>query len=126
MRTVFIVLVAIVCFNCSSPQNTAIQKVTVHQVDSLIQQNIQIIDVRTREEYQVGHLKEAVNIDIRDQDFEKNILGLKKDTPVLLYCAKGGRSAKASKLMQKLGFSKLYDLKGGFKNWVAKNKPFEK
>ena len=42
---------------------------------------------------------------------------LDKNKPVLLYCAMGGRSSKASKVFKSQGFKKIYDLKGGFLSW---------
>jgi rhodanese-related sulfurtransferase len=42
---------------------------------------------------------------------------LDKEQPFLIYCAAGGRSAKAGALMQSLGFKKVYELKGGYRNW---------
>lgn len=83
----------------------------------------QLVDVRTVEEFNEGHLKKAQNICVTDEDFEANIMKLDKDKPVYLYCRSGMRSAKAAKIMKDLGFKEIYDMEGGYLNW--ENQRFE-
>jgi len=83
----------------------------------LIEKNIQVIDVRTAEEYRDGYIKNAINIDFKSSEFIQNISRLDKNKSYLIYCKSGNRSGKASKVMDSLGFYKIYDLKGGFMNW---------
>lgn len=82
----------------------------------------QIIDVRTPDEYNIGHISGAENINFQDSDFKTQLLKLDKTRPVLVYCAVGGRSGKASKMMNELGFTKIYDLDGGANAWSASGK----
>ena len=79
--------------------------------------NVQLVDVRTPEEFQAGYIAEAQNIDFMSPTFEEDIKTLDKEKPVLLYCQKGGRSAKCAEKMKDLGFKKIYDLQGGFSKW---------
>ena len=88
-----------------------------HEFQVLMNQDVQLIDVRTSEEYSKGFIEEAQNIDYNSTDFANKISKLDKNKPVLLYCAMGGRSSKASKVFKSLGFKKIYDLKGGFLSW---------
>jgi rhodanese-related sulfurtransferase len=83
----------------------------------LIQDNYLILDVRTPGEFMGGHIEHALNIDFNGPDFKNQISKLDKDQPLLIYCAVGGRSAKAALLMESLGFKKVYELKGGYRNW---------
>lgn len=83
----------------------------------------QLVDVRTVEEFREGHLKNAQNICVTDDDFEKNVLKLDKNKPVYLYCRSGKRSAAAAKILKDLGFKEIYDMEGGYLNW--KNQDFE-
>ena len=76
-----------------------------------------IIDVRTKEEFDKGHLKKAQCIDFFDNNFEENIISLDKKVPYLIHCQSGGRSMKAYKLMQSLGFKNVYHLDGGMLAW---------
>jgi thioredoxin 1 len=85
--------------------------------------NVQLVDVRTAVEYHGGHLENAVNIDLFSEDFSNEIDNqLDRTKPVLLYCKKGGRSAKALDQLKEMGFEEVYDLQGGYDSWVAYNK----
>ena len=88
--------------------------------------NVQLIDVRTPEEFAEGHLPKAVNIDVNSDDFETKVTSLDKEQPVMVYCKMGGRSAKAAEKLKELGFKNITDLDGGFSNWSNENKPIEK
>ncbi|MFV0572277.1 MAG: rhodanese-like domain-containing protein [Xanthomarina gelatinilytica] len=57
----------------------------------------QIIDVRTPEEFQEGHIEGALNIDFYSEDFEKEFHKLDKEQPVYLYCRSGYRSNQSAK-----------------------------
>lgn len=78
-----------------------------------------LLDVRTPEEYQEGHLDNAVNINWFDTDFAKQTLSLNKEKPIYVYCKLGGRSAKASKVLDSLGFKNVVDLTGGYDAFKA-------
>ncbi len=80
----------------------------------------QLIDVRTPQEFEDGHLDGAVNIDYYRSDFAEQLRALKRDVPVLVYCRSGGRSAKASAMMRELDFERVYDMQGGFMAWTRK------
>ena len=80
--------------------------------------NIQFFDVRTPEEYNLGHIKGAVNIDFNNEEvFYKSFNNINKSKPVYLYCRSGNRSKKSADKLIELGFSKVYDLKGGYIEW---------
>ena len=79
--------------------------------------DVQIIDVRTPEEYAAGYISNAVNINFYDSDFKAQIGKLDPSKKVAVYCKRGGRSGKAAKMFKDLGFEQIADLKGGFDNW---------
>ena len=83
----------------------------------LMQQKSQVIDVRTPEEYALGYIDGAILIDYKASDFQASISALNRNVTYLIYCRSGNRSGKASKVMDSLGFKKIYDLKGGYMNW---------
>lgn len=93
----------------------------VKMSDSLIQ----LIDVRTEKEWGVGHLKGAKRFEINNSNWETQISTLDKSLPVYVYCAKGGRSSRSSKQLQKAGFMEIYDLDGGITAWLNAGKPVE-
>ena len=81
-----------------------------------------ILDVRTPKEFQSGQIPGAINIDITAPDFHEKIKQLDKNQEFLVYCAVGGRSARALKEMQKLGFDHVYDLQGGYSKYKPEQK----
>ena len=79
---------------------------------------VQLVDVRSPVEYQSGHIKSAVNIDFFDSvNFERSFGKMNKEKPVYLYCRSGSRSRRASHKLVRMGFAKVYDLKGGYMRW---------
>mgnify|MGYP002403810213 CR=1 FL=1 len=80
---------------------------------------VQLVDVRTPEEYVQGHIDEALNINVLADNFSTEIQKMDKTKPVYIYCRSGSRSARAAKAMQELGFKEIYDLKGGYLAWSA-------
>jgi rhodanese-related sulfurtransferase len=78
----------------------------------------QLLDVRTLSEFNSGHVKGAENIDFTGSDFREKVAKLDREKPVLIYCHSGNRSGKASMILKELGFKEVYDLKGGFSNWI--------
>lgn len=82
--------------------------------------NVQLVDVRTPEEFLAGHLEKAQNINYNDPEFKQLISAqLNKTKPVALYCRSGRRSAAALLVLRELGFKTVYDLEGGFLNWQS-------
>ncbi|HPG10274.1 MAG TPA: rhodanese-like domain-containing protein [Chitinophagaceae bacterium] len=79
-----------------------------------------VLDVRTVEEYKDGHVPGARQIDVmKNDEFKNQVATLDKNKTYLLYCRSGKRSQAAMKLMKEMGFTKLYDLSGGFSGWTG-------
>src|SRR5690554_2292105 len=83
-------------------------------------QKVQLIDVRTPEEFQEGHIKGAQNIDYYSEGCTDEFNKLDKSKPVYLYCRSGSRSNQSAEKLSKMGFEVLYDLEGGFLNYIKK------
>lgn len=104
---------------CHSSDNT-IRTVNATEFRQLIEttESIQLVDVRTSEEFQAGHIPGALLIDVKGTDFNHQAEEkLKKDLPVAVYCRSGMRSLKAAGLLKDKGFKTIYNLKGGFLEW---------
>ncbi|KJD34812.1 rhodanese [Tamlana nanhaiensis] len=81
--------------------------------------NVQLVDVRTAVEYKSGHINNAINIDVFNHSkFIEAFNKLDKNKAVFVYCRSGKRSNKAAKKLDSLGFKTIYDLKGGYLNWI--------
>jgi len=78
-----------------------------------------VLDVRTNQEVSTGMIESAQHINVLDADFETKVKDLDKTKPVYVYCKSGGRSNRAAKQMQALGFEQIYDLQGGMTAWKA-------
>ncbi|MBP2830757.1 rhodanese-like domain-containing protein [Aquimarina sp. U1-2] len=104
-------------------ERATVELITVEEMDSLLKMGeVQLIDVRTPEEYADGYIDGAINIDYRNENFEDLIAKVDKSKPVAVYCGRGGRSGQCSAYMRKAGFKKIYDLDGGITEWKFKGK----
>jgi len=99
-----------------APQGV-IHRVGVADFKAAMTDGVQLVDVRTPEEFEAGHIETALNYNVNGPDFTSQVEGLDKSKPVLLYCKMGGRSARAAKQLQEMGFMTLYDLEGGYTAW---------
>lgn len=80
---------------------------------------VQLLDVRTEEEWNEGRLDGAVRVEIGSRDFTTQVkANLDESQPVLVYCRSGRRSARATDKLEAMGFKTVYDLKGGILAWT--------
>ncbi|MBG38462.1 MAG: thioredoxin [Cryomorphaceae bacterium] len=114
----FIFVFTFLSYNICCQRNTnQIDNVTL--VELMAEEDIQLLDVRTEKEFKDGAIEGAVNIDFWDPDFERKVLStLNKRLTTVVYCAAGGRSEMAFKLLSKKGFKILYDLQGGYERYT--------
>lgn len=77
-----------------------------------------ILDVRTPQEFNEGHIANALMIDFNSESFKEEINKLDKDKTYLVYCRTGNRSRGAVELMTELGFTKIYHLTSGIVGWL--------
>ena len=108
-------------------QDTAVTSVTVDEFEKAIAaEGVQLIDVRSAEEYAEGHIKGSVNLDLKAEDFvAKANETLNKEQSVAVYCRSGRRSKEAAKILAKEGF-KIVELDCGFNGWKEAQREIEK
>ena len=88
------------------------------------QKPVQVLDVRTPDEWKAGHLAMAKHINVSDADFVAKVEKLDKSKPVVVYCASGGRSGRAASIMASKGFTTIYNVSnGGYTNLAATGLP---
>lgn len=86
--------------------------------DAILSKKVQLVDVRTSNEYDGGHIKNAKNIDFfSPTNFKNAFEKMNKEQPVYVYCRSGARSQKAARKLVEMGFTEIYDLKGGYSRW---------
>lgn len=114
----FIILALTMCGQAQK-ETTITKDVDVHSFHAMIDSldDEQILDVRTPQEWKSGTIAGSKKVDWYDPDFERAVAGMDKDKPVLVYCAVGGRSSQAMDKLKELGFSEIYNLKGGIRAW---------
>ncbi|HEY4629453.1 MAG TPA: rhodanese-like domain-containing protein [Flavobacterium sp.] len=98
--------------------NTTNECIQVEEVKQALQQNekIQIIDVRSKEEFENYHIPEAINIALSEIENQKS--EIKKDHHIIIACGKGGgRSMDGAKLLKEMGYNVNW-LCGGTNEWL--------
>ncbi|MDB9828031.1 rhodanese-like domain-containing protein [Flavobacteriaceae bacterium] len=110
---------ALFSFLFGSKKNKCISVIDVYEFKKAVKQhNVQLIDVRTPNEFSNGHIEKAVNVDFFNQNnFGVAFTKLDKKKPLYIYCRSGKRSSRAAKQLAGLGFEKIYDLEGGYIKW---------
>ncbi|WP_223550981.1 rhodanese-like domain-containing protein [Aestuariivivens sp. NBU2969] len=121
MRLVLFLFGLMVFVGCKQPTASQTKIVTQEEMEALLQnKGVQLVDVRTPEEYSEGFIPGAINIDFLSPTFLEDIESLDKEKPIIVYCQSGGRSGKCSKKLEEAGFKKIYDLQGGYSKWKYK------
>lgn len=85
--------------------------------------SIVILDVRTVDEFNTGHIDGALVVDYRSDDFSKKIKNLDPNKEYLIYCRSGVRSSQAIDSLKLLGFNHLVELEGGINAWKQNKLP---
>ena len=95
------------------------------QKEMVLNKQSLIIDVRTSDEFSSGHIKQAKNVNVEDDEFIDKIKKLSRRNEVLLYCRTGHRTEMARGILEKLGYKNLGILKGGIQTWIKAGLPLE-
>ena len=115
----FVVFAISSCVQCSvSHTGGNFRRVDVAEFKEFIANpDVQLVDVRTAEEYNAGHIPGSINIDVLN-GHEELAATLDPERPVALYCRSGRRSEAAGWVLEKAFFRNVVDLKGGYNEWV--------
>ena len=102
-------------FGINSQTDEAIKVLNANEFrDAVHNKKVQLVDVRTANEYKSGHIKNAKNIDFFSSNFKNEISKLDQDKPIYVYCGSGSRSKQSTKKLSAMGFKEIYDLKNGY------------
>ena len=96
-----------------------ITEVTVEEIKNDIDsgKNFVLLDVRTSEEFNAGHLPKGTNIPRGTLEFLIGKFYLNKDTEIVLYCRTDARATLSTNTLKDRGYTNVKNLKGGFKAW---------
>lgn len=110
-------------FSCGPKEGLQNLEATAFQKAILSESSKQILDVRSTEEFQNGHIEGAVNADINSPTFQETASSLEKGKAVFVYCLSGARSASAAGQLKEMGFTNIINLTGGMLSWQSANLP---
>ena len=79
-----------------------------------------LVDVRTPQEFNEGHIDGAINIDWFSDDFNQRVASFDKKKIIYVYCKLGGRSLKSQARLKELGFTHVINLEGGYDGYIKK------
>ena len=77
-----------------------------------------LIDVRTQDEFDLGHIYGAINLDFYSDSFQNDILSLPKNETIVLYCRTNNRSNKTATILKENGYKEILVIRGGITEWV--------
>ena len=118
MKNFYLIATILLIFSSCYNSSDKFKILDYTEFKNQIVNNVQLVDVRTSEEFNAGHIEGAINIDFKNEElFYQLFKGLDKKNPVYVYCRSGNRSKKSADKLLELGFSKVYDLKGGYIEW---------
>ena len=111
-----------------SLRTAAQTEVSTNTADSVIRNtvNVVVVDVRTPEEYLVGHIENAKQIDFYDSRFIDSISTLPKGATIVVYSRTGKRSTEAVAILASLGYSRTFNMLGGFLAWKNEGRTITK
>jgi thioredoxin len=118
---IIVVALNLTLFSCQGQESGKIEKLDAKVFNAKIENGskIQLLDVRTPEEYSKQHIGNATNVNYNGTDFEQQIAAFDKSKPVYVYCLSGGRSSQAAAKLAEMGYTKIYELEGGIMKWNA-------
>jgi rhodanese-related sulfurtransferase len=118
-----ITISTILLTGCSSESGSAVNLGVAEFQAKTQEADVVILDVRTKSEFNEGHLANSINIDFQSDTFLNEISKLDKSKTYAVYCRSGNRSGKAVATMSNEQFISLYNLNGGVIDWAAAGYP---
>lgn len=115
-RLIFVISFVVILAACGI-STEGYQNISSDEAKELIDnKEVVVLDVRTPEEYQDGHIPNALLIPL--QELENKLNDLDKDEPYLVVCRSGNRSTQASEILTSNSFAEIYNMTDGMNSWV--------
>lgn len=105
------------CCKCYYNRNMDNYDITMEQVKKMINDGATVIDIRSPQEFNEGHINGAINIP--DYEIRKSISKYipRKNQQIVVYCGTGIRSKNAQRALQRMGYNNVYNLYKGTENY---------
>ena len=116
LRFVFFSLLFV--YSCQIFESKGINEISDSQFTEIQDTDYILVDVRTLEEYDSGHIQDAIHIDFYSESFQKEILSLDKSSSIILYCRTQNRSTKTANYLKENGYKEITVIAGGITSWV--------
>ena len=113
-----VILFLIFIFSCELLISPEINIISESDFIELQNSGYTLIDVRTQDEFDLGHINSAINLDFYSDTFKNDILSLPKNETIVLYCRTNNRSSKTATILQENGYRDILVIKGGINEWV--------
>lgn len=119
-KFLFIFIISFLMIGCSN-ENVTYKEISPEKAYQMIENNkeVFILDVRTSEEYETGHLYNSINIPLDSLVTSISDEIKDKAKTIIVYCKSGTRAIKASKVLVDLGYTNIYTF-GGIDSWEGK------
>jgi rhodanese-related sulfurtransferase len=117
------ILGVVLLTGCSNGSESAMNLDSVAFEAKTQEPGVVILDVRTKEEFEEGHIANAININVESNTFLSEIAKLDKSKTYAVYCRSGRRSADAVAKMSNEEFISLANLNGGVIDWANAGLP---
>jgi rhodanese-related sulfurtransferase len=115
-RIIPLLIIVVVFLTACGISSEGYRNVSSEEAKQLIDnKDVVVLDVRTPEEYQEGHIPNAILIPL--QELENKLNELDKKEHYLVVCRSGNRSAQASEVLTSNSFANIYNMSGGMNNW---------
>lgn len=117
-RILLFLFLAVPVYSCNQTAATGYQNLDNKTfAEKMKDTGVVVLDVRTQDEYDHGHIHSAMQLDFYNPNFKSSLDTLNKNKTYLVYCAAGGRSSKTCKMLKERGCDKVYNLEHGFNKW---------
>ena len=113
-----VVLSLIFIFSCELLNSPEINIISESDFVEIQDSDYTLIDVRTQDEFDLGHIDSAINLDFYSETFQNDILSLPKNETIVLYCRTNNRSSKTANILKENGFKEISVLEGGITDWL--------
>ena len=113
-----VVLSLIFIFSCELLNSPEINIISESDFVEIQDSDYTLIDVRTQDEFDLGHIDSAINLDFYSETFQNEILSLPKNETIVLYCRTNNRSSKTATILKENGYKDIFVIRGGITEWV--------